>query len=259
MDTIPKNLFGCLDDIAIKRLQHFEPFALAKNPNGFYVAYSGGKDSDVILDLVRRAGVKYTAHHHLTTCDPPELVRHVKQQPDVKIRKPELTMWQLVRKKKMPPRRNARYCCEVIKEGGGIGQMVVTGIRWGESARRSKRQMTETCLRSKSKQFLHPIIDWTTSDIWAYIKNRNIPYCSLYDEGFKRLGCVLCPMKRDVFREIQRWPKIAKAWEKAVKATFRPGGKDFVFNNPDEYWQWWLDRDAPSLRKNENQQIFFED
>ena len=69
------SLFGKLDDIAIERLKTFEANAIAKNPKGYYVAYSGGKDSDVILDLVRRSGVKYEAHHHLTTADPPEIVR----------------------------------------------------------------------------------------------------------------------------------------------------------------------------------------
>ena len=204
--------------------------------------------------------MKYTAHHNLTTCDPPELVRHVKEQPDVTIIRPKLTMWQLIRKKKMPPRRNARYCCEVLKEGGGKNRIVVTGIRWGESSRRSKRRMIETCYRNKTKQFLNVIIDWSTDDVWQYIKEQKINYCSLYDEGFKRLGCVLCPMTRDVQRQMSRWPKIARAWERAVKATYKPDNKKrFRFNNPEEYWQWWLDRDASALKQNDNQMMFFED
>lgn len=255
-----KTLLGKLDEIAIDRLKTFEDAALEKSPDGYYVAYSGGKDSDVILDLVRRSGVKYTAHHHLTTADPPEVVYHVRTQSDVVIDKPELTMWQLIRKKKMPPRRQARYCCETQKEGSTPNRMVVTGVRWGESARRSKRRMIETCFKDKTKQYLHIIIDWTTTDVWEYLKSRSIPYCSLYDEGFKRLGCVLCPMTRDVERQMKRWPKLCKAWEKAVKATFKPTpDKKFVFKTPEEYWQWWLDRDAPSKKKDENQMLFFRD
>ena len=261
-----RDLFGCIAERAIARLREFEPAALEKSPDGYYVAYSGGKDSDVILDLVRRSGVKYTAHHHLTTCDPPELVRHVKTQPDVEISRPELTMWQLIRKKGMPPRRQARYCCEVLKEGGGGNRIVVTGIRWGESNRRSKRRMIETCYRNKTKQFLNVIIDWTVANVWDYINAEGIKYCELYDEGFKRLGCVLCPMTRDVARQIKRWPRIARAWEKAVKATFKPEwacpktikGR-FVFDSPEEYWQWWLDRDAPSRRSDDGPMMFFED
>ena len=254
------NLFGNLDQIAIERLKTFEDNALAKNPDGYYVAYSGGKDSDVILNLVRKSGVKYTAHHHLTTCDPPEVVYHVRKQEDVIIDKPKLTMWQLIRKKGMPPRRNARYCCEVLKEGGGANRIVVTGVRWGESARRSKRKMVESCYRQKSKRFLNVIIDWSTQDVWGKIRKTKIDYCKLYDEGFKRLGCVLCPMSRDVQRQMDRWPRIARAWEKAIKATWKPTkDKRFTFNDPEEYWQWWLDRDAPGVKKDDNQMMFFED
>lgn len=254
------NLFGDMENIAIERLRTFEHAALAKHPDGFYVAYSGGKDSDVVLDLVRRSGVKYTAHHNLTTCDPPEVVYHVREQSDVEIIKPKMSMWQLIRKKGMPPRRNARYCCEVLKEGGGKGRLVVTGVRWGESNRRSKRRMIETCYRSKTKQFLNVIIDWQKHEVWRYIRDRQINYCGLYDEGFERIGCVLCPMSRDIVRQMVRWPKIAAAWEQAIKSTWKPDAdKRFVFKSPEEYWQWWLDRDRPSLKKCDKQMMFFTD
>ena len=251
------SLFGKLEDIAIERLKAFEDNALMKRPEGYYVAYSGGKDSDVILDLVRRSGVKYTAHHHLTTCDPPEVVRHVKEQSDVIIKRPELTMWQLIRKHKMLPRRNTRYCCGDLKEGGGLNSMVVTGVRWGESAKRSKRKMIETCFQHKTKRFLNIIIEWSTADVWNYIRHRNISYCKLYDEGFKRLGCILCPMSRDTQRQMERWPEICRGWKRAALAIFDPS-KD-GFKSGEEYWQWWLDRDAPSLKKDKDQMMFFSD
>jgi len=207
----------------------------------------------VLLHLAKAAGVKFTAHHNLTTCDPPELVRHVRDM-GVAIDKPDITMWQLIRKKKMPPRRQARYCCEVLKERGGQGRIVLTGVRWGESNRRSKRRMMEACFRTKDKHYLHPIIDWLTADVWAYIRARDVEYCKLYDEGFKRLGCVLCPMTRDVERQIARWPKLAKAWEKAVKATFVKGNSPGA--DTGAYWRWWLDRDAPSPK---SMPVLFED
>lgn len=250
-------LLGQLDRIAIERLREFEPNALAKNPNGYYLAYSGGKDSDVILDLARRSGVKFEAHHHLTTADPPEVVRHVKEQSDVIIDKPELTMWQLIRKMKMPPRRNARYCCRTQKEFGNPEHaIVITGVRWDESRNRSKRKMLETCFSVKSRQFLNVIIDWSTTDIWEYIRQKKIEYCPLYDEGFKRLGCVLCPMNRNVQQQIERWPKLVMAWEKAIKATFVQNKTGF--KTAEEYWQWWLDRDASSS-KDSSQMLFFKD
>lgn len=252
LDSIP------MDEVAIKRLQSFEAEALQMHPDGYYVAYSGGKDSDVILDLVRCSGVKYTAHHNLTTCDPPEVIYHIRTQKDVEISKPPMTMWALIRKRGMPPRRNARFCCEVLKERGGSGRLVVTGVRWGESARRSKRQMVESCYRDKTKRFLHPIIDWSTAAVWEYLHEQKITYCKLYDPPYnqKRVGCVLCPMTRDIPRQMALWPRLCKSWEKAVKATFNP--KTIGFKTAEEYWQWWLDRDAPS-RKGASDPVLFED
>lgn len=236
-----------IDELSIERLRTLEP------SEGYYVAFSGGKDSVVILDLVKRSGCKFDAHYNLTTVDPPELVYFVRTFPDVEIHKPTMTMWQLIRAKHCPPRRNARYCCAELKETGGARRVVVTGVRWAESNRRSKRQMTEACQRNARKTYLHPIIDWSTADVWSYIRERGLQYCSLYDEGFKRLGCVLCPMSRDTARDIARWPKLAAAWERAIKATFKPGGQ---WATADEYWQWWLDRDSPKMS---DDPVLFED
>lgn len=252
------NLFGkALDELAIERIQMFADAAVSRDPKGYWVAFSGGKDSCVILDLVKRAGVPFEAHHALTTVDPPELVRFVKTFPEVQIDKPQESMWRLIRRKGMPPRRSARFCCEVLKERGGDRRMVMTGVRWAESNRRSKRRMTEACYRNKGRHFLHPIIDWSTADVWQYIRERGLRYCSLYDEGFRRVGCVLCPMTRDVQRHMARWPRLCAAWERAVKATWKPDPqKRHVFRDADEYWRWWLDRDAPGLT---DTPVLFED
>lgn len=256
MDT----LLGNLEQLAIDRLRFYEKGSLEYSDTGFHLAYSGGKDSDIILHIAKKSGVKFKAHHCLTTCDPPEVVYHVRTHPEVEIIKPELTMWQLVRKKGMPPRRNARYCCEVLKESAGNEGIVITGVRWGESRMRAKRRMFEARKKTKRKWLLHPIIDWTEHDVWTYIKQENIQTCCLYSEGYSRIGCVLCPMKKnkiDIQREMDRWPKIAKAWEKAVKATFKPDSdKRYKFESPEEYWQWWLDRDRRALKDDENQCYF---
>jgi len=245
-----KTLSGkTLEQIAIERLKAFEP------PEGYWVAYSGGKDSDVILDLVRRSGCKYDAHHSLTTADPPEVVRHIKEQTDVEIHRPKRTMWELIKYNGMPPRRNARYCCTTQKESGGSGRIVVTGIRRSESVQRSKRKMVEACYRDMTKRYLNVIIDWTTTDVWEYIRSRNIKYCSLYDEGFKRIGCILCPMNREVDLHLRRWPRLCRAWERAIKATYVPNKSPGT--NAEEYWQWWLNRDAKSIKKDDLQMTMF--
>ena len=255
-----KNLFNkTLEAVAIERLKTFEERAVNMHPDGYYLAYSGGKDSDVLLHITKKSGVKFKAVHNLTTCDPPEVVYHVRSHPEVEISTPKTTMWQLIRKKGMPPRRNARYCCQELKERGGEGRIVLTGVRWGESVKRKNRRMFEACYRSERKFYLHPIIDWFSADVWCYIRNEGIKYCGLYDEGRKRVGCVLCPMARDVEQQIRRWPKIAAAWERAIKATFvldKLGSKGIA--TPEAYWQWWLDRDA-KLSKGDEPCFMFDD
>ena len=106
-------------DIAIKRFKTYEP------EEGFYLCFSGGKDSIVIKALADMAGVKYDAHYNVTGIDPPELVRYIKDvHPDVAFDIPRdkdgkrITMWSLIPQKKIPPTRIARYCCQFLKEGG---------------------------------------------------------------------------------------------------------------------------------------------
>ena len=128
-------------DKAILRLQTYEP------EEGYYLCFSGGKDSCVIKALADIAGVKYDAHYNVTGIDPPELVRFIKNyHPDVIFEKPydkngkRITMWTLIPQRKMPPTRLARYCCQELKERGGFGRCVVTGVRWAESAKRKNNR-----------------------------------------------------------------------------------------------------------------------
>lgn len=129
-----------LVEMSINRFRLFEP------EEGYYLAFSGGKDSCVIKALADMAGVKYDAHYRVTSVDPPELVQFIKEyHPDVIMDRPldkdgkQITMWNLIPKKKMPPTRIVRYCCSELKESGGQGRFTVTGVRWAESAKRKNR------------------------------------------------------------------------------------------------------------------------
>ena len=120
---------------AINYLKLFEP-----KTEPYYLCYSGGKDSDVILALAKLAGVNYEGVHNLTTVDAPETVYHVRKQPDIRIDTPAKTMWQLIVEKRMPPTRIVRYCCEELKEHGGKFRKKITGVRWAESVNRKNNQ-----------------------------------------------------------------------------------------------------------------------
>jgi len=86
-----------------------------------------------------------------------------------------------------------------------------------------------------------PIIDWSTQEVWEYIKVNNLPYCSLYDEGFSRLGCMICPLANtpNRKREALRYPKVLEAYKRANR-------RHFVRNelgsekDADDYFIQWL-------------------
>ena len=271
-----QQLFGERDLVAlsIQRLREFETQACDMHPDGYWVAFSGGKDSIVILDLVRKAGVKHTAHFSVTTVDPPELLAFIREHyADVKREKPRLSMFQMIEKQMMPPTRMVRYCCKEFKERGGLNRFVVTGIRWAESVRRSKRRMTEVGFRDSRKRYLHPIIEWTDQDVWQYIRENKLPYCRLYDEGFTRVGCVLCPMAnaREKAEHCRRWPAFERAYRRAMdkavtalKTTERGAariansGKPLKWDNGDDMWDWWMREGIVTKKEDSDQGILFE-
>ena len=255
MALIENTLFGEIDrvKVALERLKAFEP------TEGYWVADSGGKDSEGIIDLVKRSGVKADYHPSLTTVDAPQVIRHIrKYHPFTKINMPEIPLLHRIAAGRIPPTRTRRWCCEGYKERGGYGRFVVTGVRKEESAKRNARKMIESCYRNKTKKYLNVIIDWSELDVWEYINGRSLPYCSLYDEpyNFKRVGCILCPMVRDIERQRNFFPKIYEAWHRAILRCYDKARGKTAHASGEEMWQWWLNRDAAAI--DPDQTVLFE-
>ena len=193
------------------------------DPN-YYGCTSFGKDSVVIMRLCEMAGIKnITWNHSLTTLDPPELIQFGrKSYPNTIIHKPKIPMLRILETVKGPPTRLNRWCCDKYKEQGGLGKCKILGVRATESPRRkaSWRQFTAHVKGTiKGGAIVAPILYWTDEDIWQFIHGELIPYCELYDEGWKRLGCIGCPMAGTCGRrrEFDRWPKYERAWRRAIK------------------------------------------
>lgn len=273
-------------DKAIMRLQTYEP------PEGYYLCFSGGKDSCVIKALADMAGVKYDAHYSISSVDPPELVRFIKDvHPDVIMEHARdkdgniVTMWNLIPKKKMPPTRIVRYCCAQLKETGGRGRLKVTGVRWAESARRKRSQSEVTVMDKKAKALIekelsdedfsstpqggvalrldnrenarivemcykdhtttiNPIIDWSDAEVWEFIREYEIPYCALYDKGYKRLGCIGCPMSTHQEQELERYPKYKNLYLLAFdKMLQQMDDKQQIttWKTAQDVMDWWID------------------
>lgn len=226
-------------------------------PEGYYLAFSGGKDSCVIKKLCDMAKVKYEAVYNVTTIDPPELVRFIKYfHPDVK--------WSFSKRPFLIemvyrgfPMRQRRWCCSDYKERGGEGRVVLTGIRWAESSSRSKRQIVEAdygCRGPKGKKLVNPIIDWPDSAVWRFIGKHGLPYCELYDEGWTRLGCVMCPLAspKNRLKEYERYPGFVKAYKVAFGKLYaekkRRGLKSVDrWKDGDEMFNWWIGKSINSV------------
>ena len=146
-----------LEKEAIERIKMASEMSLGYYKKPLICTYSGGKDSDVMLELFRRSGIPFEVHHSHTTADAPQTVYHIRKV----FKELELqgikcnidyhyfpgggrtTMWNLIPKKLMPPTRLVRYCCNVLKETGCENRYIATGVRWDESRKRKDRQEFE--------------------------------------------------------------------------------------------------------------------
>jgi len=244
-----------LFDEAVATLQQHEP------PEGYFVCFSGGKDSIVIVDLVRRSGVKHDAHFHKTSVDPPELLQFIREHyPDVIWERPEYTMFQLIEKWHMTPTRKGRYCCSVLKEAHGYGRTCVTGMRKAESLKRAERSMFEVDrIKSHNKRYLNIIIDWRDKDVWNYIRNTGLAYPCLYDGGWKRIGCIGCPMANRK-QQFLRYPQFKKAYTEAIRRSMAVVPDKHFGTNAEMYIDWWLSNLSPEsyLERLKQRDIFDE-
>ena len=128
---------------AVAFIRRAESLALKMDARGIHVAFSGGKDSQVLLALAEMAGVRHHAEMQLTSVDPPQVVRFVRENyPQVHLNRPRTTMYKLIIRKHILPTRIIRYCCSEFKEFAGRGSVTATGIRRAESVRRKKRTTT---------------------------------------------------------------------------------------------------------------------
>ena len=223
-------------EMTIDRLKAFEP------EEGYYGAFSGGKDSQALYECAEMAGVKVDWHFQQTSVDPPQLLHFIRQHyPKVEWHRPNKTMFQLILEKKMLPTQLIRYCCEYLKEEGGAGRVVLVGVRAEESVKRSQYQMIYFCQKTH-KKIVRPLLDWKTRNVWGLLAERKKPHCVLYDApyNFRRIGCIGCPMSgKRIWRDFRFFPKHKKAYLQTIEKLMQLG-KFTDFESSEEVLKWWI-------------------
>lgn len=258
---------------SVELLQKAEKIALNYDAEqGYFLAFSGGKDSQALYHIAQLAGVRFQGHMNLTSVDPPEVIRFVKKNyPEVELNKPGKSIFQSAVERQILPTMRVRWCCAEYKETAGAGKVTLIGIRKAESSRRAKRNEVEIknrkfsgdldgleeyrqeqkakrirrkskedgvnitnadeeqmlgCIHGKESLLISPIFYWTEQDVWEFLNDVvKVPHCSLYDEGWHRIGCIGCPMSshKQKMIENERYPHVKRNWIKAIK-TIRNGG-----------------------------------
>lgn len=264
------------------------------------LAYSGGKDSDVMLQLALEAGIDFEAVYSTTTVDAPQTLAHISrvfrmlEERGIKTSRTKPTykgrpvnMFSLIEQKGIPPTRRMRYCCSVFKESSTPHRITAVGVRAAESRGRQGRSDFTTrgrtkadskyfnlshtkevftgakeqdpvwdctivaAARKKKKLIAQPIYEWNDADVWEFIREREIPYNPLYDRGYSRVGCVLCPMagKAAKTRDEQNFPKMKENYIRAFgrmlerrRATGKETGSDWT--DGKAVYRWWVGDDT---------------
>lgn len=241
---------------SIERLKIADEMSRKYYNQPLYVCLSGGKDSCVLTQLVIESGLDVIFSNSHTTVDTPETVYFIREEMKrlrelgykTQILKPKLSMWKLISDKHngMLPYRTVRYCCLYFKERPVVADkraFIVTGVRWSESSQRStrmefeaqasvkknavriaandnelSRKLFEDC-KLRGERICNPIIDWTDRDVWDYLNWKKVKVNVMYALGWKRIGCVGCPMTNLGEREVlfAIYPQYKRAYINAVK------------------------------------------
>ena len=270
------------------------------------VCYSGGKDSDVLLDIAKKClnTRDFEVLNSHTTVDAPETVYHIRnvfkecEEEGIRttIKMPTFkgkptSMWRLIEEKEIPPTRKIRYCCDILKEASTPNRFIAVGVREDESHGRRGRdsfaslgkrdiewrslqhtyamykldlmgkedayecKFIQNC-KEKKDSICNPIYKFTESEIWEYIRTYGIVTNPLYAKGYKRVGCIGCPIGggRSMRQEFKDYPTYKRNYIKAfdrMLAKKKSEGKTFLRSNlqtGEEVMRWWLGEDPNQLR-----------
>ncbi|HJJ44104.1 MAG TPA: phosphoadenosine phosphosulfate reductase family protein [Methanocorpusculum sp.] len=236
-DAVEKNAFHIknMERNAIREVR--QNFSLKPKVN---CSFSGGKDSTVVWNIAQKAGVT-EAFFIDTGMEFPETVEFVKSL-GIEIIPGAGDFWQEA-EKAGPPKKDHRWCCQLLKLNplnvhlDEIGAcLTIQGNRWYESWNRASLDALSQNPTNPLQVNLSPIRSWRALDVFFYIWLRELPYNSLYERGYERVGCYLCPAMLESELETLRvtHPQLAERWDEFLIKWAEERGL------PSEFVTWGL-------------------
>lgn len=245
-----------LEDKVKESISMTKSYILEHMDHKKFVSISGGKDSDVMKHIVDIAidelskegkNIEYNLIAFNTSNDTAETYKHLKFHHAMNkdnIISPEVGFyhWVANKKKYFTPSRFVRNCCSTYKEGQisrimekDENTLTFLGMRAPESFKRSHYDwdLNKAQLESGGKlnvpmnwkRFL-PIVKWTDAEVWLYILNRNMEYNPMYNKGFSRVGCLICPYQNDYIDLLIKdfYPKQWSRWMDILRKGYEMYG-----------------------------------
>lgn len=259
-------------------LSKAEGTALRMNPEeGFFLGFSGGKDSQAVYHLCKLAGVAFQAYYSVTGIDTPETIRFIRENyPDVKFIHHKKNFFQLVEEKGLPTIQR-RYCCERLKEHFGAGQCVLTGVRAEESKKRSSYAAIEIfsrrkehqnqprkrdedwltleehqCIKGQDKIMIRPILNWKTEDVFQFLIFVGAKVNPAYAKH-RRVGCMFCPFAPKY--EIEYFEKVYPGYRRRLLLAierWRQKNGYCGLDSAEEILRWWKTKQSIAEWKHTN-------
>ncbi|MDI9633569.1 MAG: phosphoadenosine phosphosulfate reductase family protein [Methanolinea sp.] len=194
------------------------------------VSFSGGKDSTAVLALARKAGVT-DAFFIDTGLEFPETLAFVRQQ-GIRTVLRGGDFWSAA-ERDGPPTKDRRWCCDLLKQAplreyiARQGPtLTVQGNRWYESRNRAELALVRENPAIPLQCTLSPIRNWRALEVFMYLWWREIPYNPLYDLGFERIGCYVCPamLEAEAERLAEVHPDLSARWTRFLERWARSRG-----------------------------------
>ena len=286
METISTLFFEQFENEAIERIRKFSRLC---DEMGFVpiVGFSGGKDSQVVYDLCKRAGIHFEAKFNHCFESPKTLTFIRDNYPEVKWRREvKQGFFENIRvnHKGMLPTIERSFCCEDYKHNPAyIDNAAILGIRREESAKRQGRTVlmakNKTSLKKNAKVIpkyfethcikagapneilLNPIVDWSDTEVWEYIRIHQLPINPEYSES-NRVGCIICPKANfnSNYKALLKYPKLIDSMIRMRDKAIREDALDWVItgdnidcsdNKPYYICRWLNHSFRPFTKKQE--------